>query len=265
MLFLYNLPGWLMAVCIVGTVVGLAYPGYFLIRQVWRRSFTDVETNVSMAVLTVIATIYALLLAFVAVSVWQSFGAAETAVVNEANSVGQLARDLSIFDSAESLEARRMLRKYADIVATVEWHDMERGQSNSEAWNAFDRMFHTIGELEPDTPRREALMPEIWATANDVLNERRTRLHTAEAAVPLTLWAVVLIGSALTMGTTVVLAPTRFHLWIIGLLATSIGLVFYLIAAMNRPFAGEQSINPAPFHLAIENMDRWDTEFAHTP
>ena len=104
MLFLYNLPGWLMAVCIVGTVVGLAYPGYFLIRQVWRRSFTDVETNVSMAVLTVIATIYALLLAFVAVSVWQSFGAAETAVVNEANSVGQLARDLSIFDSAESLE-----------------------------------------------------------------------------------------------------------------------------------------------------------------
>jgi hypothetical protein len=40
MLFLYNLPGWLMAVCIVGTVVGLAYPGYFLIRQVWRRSFT---------------------------------------------------------------------------------------------------------------------------------------------------------------------------------------------------------------------------------
>src|SRR6478672_6502881 len=80
-------------------------------------------------------------------------------------------------------------------------------------------------------------MPEIWATANDVLNERRTRLHTAEAAVPLTLWAVVLIGSALTMGTTVVLAPTRFHLWIIGLLATSIGLVFYLIAAMDRPFA----------------------------
>jgi hypothetical protein len=36
-----------------------------------------------MAVLNVIATVYALLLAFVAVTVWQSFGAAETAVVNE--------------------------------------------------------------------------------------------------------------------------------------------------------------------------------------
>ena len=260
-LFLYSLPGWLMAVCIVSTVVVLAYPGYFLLRRMFRRSFTERETNVSMDVLTVIATIYALLLAFVAVSVWQSFGAAETAVVNEANSVGQLARDLAIFDTPESQYARRMLRDYADVVATVEWHDLQRGQSNTAAWNAFDRMFHAVGELEPDTPRREALMPEIWANADDVLNERRTRLHTAEAAVPPRLWAVVLIGSALTIGTTVVLSPTRFHLWIIGLIAMSMGLVFYLIAAMDRPFAGEQSISPAPLQLAIENMDRWDAAF----
>ncbi len=108
-------------------------------------------------------------------------------------------------------------------------------------------------------------MPEIWANANDVLEGRRTRLHTAEAAVPLRLWAVVLIGSALTLGTTVVLSPTRFNLWIIGLLAMSMALVFYLIAAMDRPFAGSQSIGPAPFNLAIENMDRWDTKIAHPP
>ena len=223
---------------IVGAVVGLAYPTYFLLRRLWRRSFTEVETNVSMTVLTVIGTIWALLLAFVAVSVWQSYGDAETAVVNEANSVGQLARDLAMFDSTQSREARHMLREYANIVVTVEWHDTARGQSNREAWDAFDRMFLAIGKLEPDTPQREALMPEIWANANDVLEGRRTRLHTAEAAVPLRLWAVVLIGSALTLGTTVVLSPTRFNLWIIGLLAMSMALVFYLIAAMDRPFAG---------------------------
>lgn len=265
MLFLYELPDWLMAVFIVGAVVGLAYPTYFLLRRLWRRSFTDVETNVSMTVLTVIGTIWALLLAFVAVSVWQSYGDAETAVVNEANSVGQLARDLAIFDSTQSREARHMLREYANIVVTVEWHDMARGQSNREAWDAFDRMFHAVGELEPDTPQREALMPEIWASANDVLDGRRTRLHAAEAAVPLRLWAVVLIGSALTLGSTVVLSPTRFNLWTIGLLAMSMALVFYLIAAMDRPFAGNQSISRATFKIAIENMDRWDTKFAHPP
>ena len=106
MLFLYHLPNWLMAVCIVGAVVALAYPGYVLLHRLWRRSFTEAETNVSMAVLNVIATIFALLLAFVAVTVWQAFGAAETAVVNESNSVGELARALSLFDSPQARQAR---------------------------------------------------------------------------------------------------------------------------------------------------------------
>jgi Protein of unknown function (DUF4239) len=86
-----------------------------------------------MAVLNVIATVYALLLAFVAVTVWQSFGAAETAVVNESNSVGELARALSLFDSPQARQARGTLREYADIVVTVEWSEMRQGRSSIEA------------------------------------------------------------------------------------------------------------------------------------
>ena len=263
MLLLYDLPDWLMAAVIVGTVVGLSYAGYFLVHRVWRRSFSEEETNVSMNVLTVIATVTSLLLAFVALSVWESFGAAETAVVEEANSLGALARDLALFDSDQSREARRMLREYAAMVVNVEWHDMQHGESNIEVWKSFDRIYLAIGNLEPDTPRRSALLPEIWARTNELLDQRRTRLHASEASVPPALWAVVAIGTALTIGTTVVLSPTRFHLWIIGLLAMSIGLVIYLVLAMDRPFAGHQSITSEPFQLAIENMERWDTEIAH--
>jgi hypothetical protein len=72
----------------------------------------------------------------------------EDAVVQEANTIGELARDLSIFDSAQSREARRMLRDYADMVVKVEWRDMQRGQANAEVWTAFDRMFLTVGTGE---------------------------------------------------------------------------------------------------------------------
>jgi Protein of unknown function (DUF4239) len=261
--FLYDVPDWLMGVLIVVTIVGLSYAGYFLVRRVCGRSFTDEEKDVSMTVLQVVATINALLLAFVAVSVWESFDAAESAVVQEANSVAELGRDLAAFDSAQSHEARLLLREYADMVVKVEWPHMRRAASSTETWNAFDRMFHAIGQLEPDTPRRAAHIGQILAHADDLVDGRRTRLHTAEAAVPLQLWAVVLIGTMLTIATTVVLSPTRFNLTIIGLLALSMGLVFYLIVAMDRPYAGEQSISPAPFQLAVENMDRWDAEIAH--
>jgi hypothetical protein len=68
----------------------------------------------------VVATINALLLAFVAVSVWEAFGEAEEAVVNEANVVGELARDLVAFDSVQARDARRLLRDYAASVVSEE-------------------------------------------------------------------------------------------------------------------------------------------------
>jgi hypothetical protein len=175
MLILYDLPDWLMAVVIVGTIVGLSYAGYFLVHRIGHRSFSEIETDVAMTVLTVIATVTSLLLAFVALSVWESFGAAEQAVVEEANSVGALARDLAIFDSDQSRDARRMLREYADMVVNDEWPDMQHGESDLEVWRTFDRMYSAIGTLEPDRPRRAALQPEIWARTNELLNERRDR------------------------------------------------------------------------------------------
>ena len=158
-----------------------------------------------------------------------------------------------------------MLRVYTEMVVKVEWRDMQRGQPNIDVWNTFDRMFLAIGAIEPDTPKRVALLPEIWARTNELVKQRRSRLYTSESEVPGTLWAVVLIGTALTIATAFVLPPSRFNLWMVGLLALSIGLVFYLIIAMDRPFAGKESIRPEAFEIAIGNMERWDTVIATTP
>ena len=264
MLFLYNLPNWLMGTLIIATTMALSYAGYFAFHRIWRPQFTEENKSVAMAVLAVVATVNALLLAFTAIAVWESFGAAQVAVVQEGNSVSALARDLAVYDSSQAREARRMLREYTDMVVKVEWRDMQRGESNIDVWNMFDRMFLAIGTIEPDTPKRVALLPEIWTRTNELLKQRRSRLYTSESEVPGTLWAVVLIGTGLTIMTAFVLTPTRFNLWMIGLLALSIGLVFYLIVAMDRPFAGKESISPEPFEIAIGNMQRWDAEIATT-
>jgi hypothetical protein len=264
MLFLYNLPAWLLGICIVGPVLGLSFAGYFLFHRIYRPTFTDDDKFVALTMLGVIATINSLLLAFLAISVWEAFGAAETAVAQEANTIGELGRDLAVFDSRESREARQLLRGYTEKVVNVEWREMAHGDSSAEAWTSFDHMFQSLGRLAPDTPRRVALMPEIWARTNELLKQRRSRLSTTEAAVPGTLWAVVVIGAVLTIAVAFVLMPTRFNLTMLFVLAFSTGLVFFLIIAMDRPFAGTESISPEPYDSAIENMQRWDTEFAPT-
>jgi hypothetical protein len=264
MLALYDLPNWVMGVVIVGTIMALTYAGYFVLHRTWRPTITEANASVAMSILAVIATVHSLLLAFSALSVWDSFGSAEEAVVHEANTVGALARDLAVFDSADSREARRMLRAYTDLVVNVEWETMRNGQANTETWNAFDRMFLAIGRLDPDTPRRVALLPEILARTNELLKDRRSRLHTSASAVPGTLWTVVLIGTVLTLATIFMLPPTGFNIFMIGLVSLSMGLVFFLIVAMDRPFAGTESISPEPFESTIDNIRRWDAEIMGT-
>jgi len=264
MLFLYNVPDWLLGIYVVGTVVGLSFASYFTFHRICRPTFTDDDKMIALTTLGVVATINSLLLAFLAVSVWEAFGSAETAVVQEANTIGELGRDLAIFDSDEARHSRGLLRDYTQRVVTVEWAEMGRGGSSREVWNAFDRMFQSIGRLAPDTPRRVALLPEIWARTNELLKQRRSRLHTSQSAVPGTLWAVVVIGSVLTIAMAFALMPTRFNLMMLFSLALSTGLVFFLIIALDRPFAGTESISPEPYDLAIENLQRWDTEIAPT-
>jgi hypothetical protein len=73
MLALYDLPHWIIGVGIVSTVVALTYAGYFTVRRAWSPVLTESNTTVAMSILAVIATVHSLLLAFAAVSVWDSF------------------------------------------------------------------------------------------------------------------------------------------------------------------------------------------------
>jgi len=259
-LFLYDFPNWVVGLLVSGALVLLSLAGYFLFRRLSRHEFDAEERDIAMSVLGVVATINSLLLAFSAVSVWESFSSAEEAVVHEADTIGELARDLAVFGGPEAAGARVLLLDYAGIVVNSEWEAMRNGEAAMAAWDTIDDLFRAIATIEPDSPRRVALLPEIWARTNELLVHRRDRLHASQAEVPFTLWVVVFAGTVMTMITTFVLPPTRFNLSMITSLALCMGLVFYFIIAMDHPFAGQESISPEPFQSAISNIQRWDLE-----
>jgi hypothetical protein len=261
-LVLYHLPNWLLGVVITGTWIVIALAGYALFRRLVRHEFDADERALAVALLAVIATVNSLLLAFSAVSVWESFAAADEAVHGEANTITELSQDLAVFDSPESTTARELLRTYTRLVVSEEWAAMQAGRVDNAAWDAFNAMFRSVGALEPDTPRHSALMPEIWARTNELLKHRRERLYTSEAQVPNTLWLVVVVGTVMTICTIYVLPPTRFNTVVVASVAGAMGLVFFFVVAMDRPFAGNESISPAPFEGALFNMQQWDEQTA---
>lgn len=257
-LWLYDLPNWQFGVLIVTGWVAVGLLVHEGVQRVRRHPASDADTGLAMALLGVVTTVNSLLLAFSAISVWDAFNTADKAVSAEAGVISQLARDLAVYDTAASRHARSVLTGYATAVVRTEWPAMRAQQESESTWQAFDRIFYAVGQLHPATPREVALMSEIWGRTNELIRFRRDRLEASRAHVPHTLWAIVLFGTLLSLLPACVVPRTRFNRGAIGMLSLSMGLVFFFVAAMDRPFAGAESIGPEPFETSLASMARWD-------
>src|SRR6266568_7214937 len=131
---LYDLPNSLLGllICSIWMLIGLA--GHFLFHRVCRTPFAEGEKNLAIGLLGVVATVNSLLLAFSAISVWEAYGSADKAVHGEAVTIGALARNLAVFDSAEALKARDLLGDYVRTVVDDEWPVMRKAQRSEVAW-----------------------------------------------------------------------------------------------------------------------------------
>ncbi len=258
--WLYDLPNWLFGALIVLTWAAFGVAGHELVHRMLRLHIDEHDRNLALALLAVIATINSLLLAFSAISVWDAFGTADKAVSGEATTVSELSRDLAVFNTPTSLRARVQLRAYTQSIVADEWPTMRTEQASDTTRLQFDRIFRAVGAIEPVTPREMALMPEIWARANELIKFRRHRLDASQGRVPGTLWVVVIAGTIMSLLPTFVLPRSAFNRVAIGGLSLSMGLVFFFVAAMDRPFAGKESIGPQPFEASLASMSRWDAQ-----
>lgn len=255
---LYGLPQWLMGVVVVGGCVGVVLAAYRLFKWLFPREFSEQEVGGAMAMMGVAATITSLLLAFSAISVWESASDADAGVMNEASDCAMLARDLAIYGTPEALRTRAAVRDYLQLVIRDEWPLLAQGASSDKAWAQVDTIFRLAQKLRAQSPHETVFLGEILNRINAIVKHRRDRLHAAQSEVPGTLWSVVIAGSLMTFSFAFVLPRTGFsQALIVGLTAT-LGLVFHFIIAMQHPFAGEDGLTAEPFELTVRNMDRWE-------
>ncbi|MET0208923.1 MAG: hypothetical protein ABW220_07750 [Burkholderiaceae bacterium] len=245
--------------------VTFAVGGHELLHRVWKPAFSEENKSVALTLLALIATLNSLLLAFSAVSVWEAYRSANDAVSGEAVTLAELSRDLAVYQSTASLAARDQVRLYAKDVVDREWTLMQTDQRDLLKRTQFDNIFHALAALEPATPRETIMLTEIWARANGLIKYRRDRLDASESRVPDTLWAVVVLGSLLSLSPLLVLPRSEFNRVAIGVLSLSTGLVFFFVVTMDRPFIGRDSITPEPFQATLNSMADWDLERAGGP
>src|SRR5262249_15372582 len=231
---------WLAPIVFLITVTAVAVIGVLLIRRRINHAALARYNNVASAVFSIVGTLFAVLLAFVVIVVWESQDKADERAALEAGVLGDLMRDAGLFPDPERTELRNELREYGQAVIDEEWPAMAKGESSSHVWDVLNRVFESFSRLKPTTPREVNFHSEMLTRLNELSDHRRLRLLSAGSKVPPLLWAVLIIGALITVGFSYFLGVERGgeEGLITGSVAALSGGTRYLLFAFGVPVSG---------------------------
>jgi len=254
---LLHIPTAVLGVLMVGLSATLAVAGFLAVRH-WA-PLTALESNNQAAsfFMSFTGTAYAILLAFVTVTTWQTLTAADAAVVAEANSLGDLIRLARQFPSPQRHELLVRIRSYALSVTRDEWKTMAHSEASPQAFSALNRMWQAYALVGVQTERGRVLYGESLRYLGQVSDYRRDRIRAAGTEIPLTLWIVLLVGGAMTVGFSFVLGNknVRAQAFMTAWLGAVIGLLLFVILELNFPFTGDVSVRPTAFDQVFTLLD----------
>ncbi len=249
--WIYDIPNWQVGTSICGASCVFAWLGILTTRPLVRRWLGPEPASNDMVSYFVSAfgVFYGLMLGLIAVGTYENLANVEEAVGREVAALGALHRDASNFPEPARTELQGLLRKQCRFVAEDAWPSQRRGEINEGGGPIINEFMTRLVALETQTKSMEHLHSETLRQLNAYLELRRIRINSVTTGLPATLWYVVILGAVGNLLLCFLFSVDRLplHLALAGVLAFFIGLVIFLIAAMDNPYRGEFSVSPEPF------------------
>jgi hypothetical protein len=253
--WLESLPTFLAGIVIVGGFVASTLVFGYIVEHFTSVEIRSAHNDRAGFILAVIGVIYAVLLAFVAIGVWERFQLAEARTYEEAGSLTTIYRDAGSFPKPERL--RGTIRAYVHSVIYHEWPRMRRGERSSISDALLESADRAIRALPVDSARLQDIQTQMLAAMDTALTDRQTRLTIDFIGISSILWTVLIVGAYLTVAFTYLFGFDRpiMQQLMIGGLSLMIGLVLFLVIAMDYPYRGSISVEPEAFRVLLENLN----------
>ncbi|HVP70063.1 MAG TPA: hypothetical protein VMS45_01990 [Gemmatimonadaceae bacterium] len=258
MSFLFDVPLIIMAPLIVLVLMGLAQLGLeiFRRRMLPGLQFGHSDAHFSGAMLASIMVFYGLAMALIAVHVWVTYEDVATITSHEATSLAALYRDVSEYPEPPRTELQAGLREYTNYVIHEAWPQQHRGQVPGGGVARMDRFQATLMAFEPRTEGQKLLAGETLRAYNINVEARRMRLDAVEVHLPGVLWLIIVIGAIVSVVSAYYfpVVDPRIHRVQVALLTMFIGLVIFLVLALDRPFRGDLGLPSTPYQLVYDHL-----------
>jgi hypothetical protein len=211
------------------------------------------------AVIAVIGTTYAVILAFMLSGVWNMLQQAQANAEQEANSLVNIWRITADIEPSVGQQVRMLCKTYAQDVITKEWPSMATGQAvPGESSDIIDQLWKLAGQSQAHSGGDSIPSYQFMEELRMLTEFRRIRLMHSREELPGILRTVLIAGGIITVAACCFFGVSnfRFHVLQVMVLSFLISLVLVAIADLDRPYQGNDVVQPTGFIMALQTFQR---------
>ena len=254
----YQTPIWItMPVFLIGFVVVSCLIVWGIRPLVVRLVNNAKEWDRALAhVIGTFGVFFGILLALVAVSVYENFAYARQTAIQEASQVGALYRATVGLPEQTGEPLRTALDDYMHAVVELDWPQQQRGVLPEASDGQVDEIDGLLRRIEAEPGSEQAVLSQVLSTFDEFIESRRERIDATALALPSLLWLVIWVGAAVNVVLLgfIDVRSRRLHLIMVGLLSLFIGLVIFVTADMDHPYAGAISVDSGAYERVLEQV-----------
>ena len=262
MSFVFDLPLWIVGLVLVVVMTGLVAVGLLFARRrvVPRFQFTEEDGHFTSTVVHSVMVFYALTVAMIAITVWETYDTAAHIVSEEATALATLYRDASAYPESTREQLQDALRDYTEYVIEEAWPEQHKGRTPRGGVELINRFQETLTSFEPETEGQKILHAETLRAYNQMIEARRMRLDAVRTALPGLMWTVIFLGAGLGLAASYFfrVKDPRLHMSLVLLLTVFFAMVIFVVFAFDRPFRGDMGIESEPYQLVYDQLMKAD-------
>ena len=251
--FFYTHSTWVVGLVVIGIWTGLSLLGLVIFNRFSSAEHRHKDTETVGLTYAIVAVVYAVLIGFIVVNVFEASSKGDEIATTEANQLSNLKLDSVGLSEQESALIRSSVNQYLDIVIKKEWPSQQEGKLEESVfepgWSKLAQLSTQLAAYEPTSAGQGVTKAEMLHVMDDLVTARRNRIEAAGEHVPDVIWQILLLAGAIAVGYTYLFGAHSFkiHLAVTGLIAATISLVFVLIIALDYPFRGEVAVGDDAF------------------
>jgi len=242
----------LIVLACVGAAVGFLY----IVTRTSPPHSRKESNDFTGAVVAVIGTTYAVLLAFMLSGVWTMFQQAQINAEQEANDLVNIFRISADLQDPARKTIQDLARRYAKQAIETEFPAMTSHSLPPEGGRMVNQMWKVADNIQPHSSDEARASGELLSTLRNLTEHRRIRIMQSQEMLPGILWAVLVAGGIITVAASCFFGVQnfRFHLMQVMVLSFLIALVLVAIADIDSPYQGDVKVSPAGFEFALHTF-----------